>query len=827
MPNLYLDGLPELETELRKEAAFGARLGETPENWPQELTSELYKQLPFLSDYEVNVNLDRVDQQRRFAFGYADVSNKTERPEAEHLETGMPHVRVPIVVLEGAAKPFSVFLDNESVLPMSEERIRETLFNPATFDISASQPRDPSLVEQLMPPTRSGAGQGGEYKMASADPAMVKTATGPRTIQRASDLAGKLMQTAKGRVRVREVANRMAHTAVRMEGKAERALRHPAALSPKNINNRLHHKVLAGQHSAAHSAVRHGAFDEIDRAAVPVMPKFLKEKNASLLHAIAPTLREQDVERVLAKIASSEAIKAGLRRAGVVDDLVEVLDNTKRASASDRLAYIAEQIEPSVITLHKFPGGDFLMKHANVDALNPQAMQGQVVPGQEAAGMIGQENAQAMTPGQTATIVPNPIELDEPYEAKAKVIEEFGEYKVQDTMGNTLMGWVFPTTLAWDGAFSAQPMAVFSNGAAYALQDSIAGELVGKSTNLPVEQQPVGEGVFYTSQGGNAVCTQPVTVRSAMAGPDGQPKIMCHDAFGQQLVVSFMDGLASPQRITDMEYAFPRSWKFMRLNNQTQLVGGGQPDMGAPQDAGAEGGMSDAGGPPAPKKPAAKKPSEKKESKPEKKEEGGGTKVEVNVDKAKKEKTSAVLFYNGGYNIQGGCGLHKLAAELRYDMSPVDAEFMLGLLGVDGLVAKQKVAEARRKGSVKLAGLRTITTLAERYQAITKTASALARKVPDLRKDLVKEASVLQDRSTVNDILALNFINPENLSTFVSYVPELEETSERLAEMLLYSYLGMNDLPEGAITRSMNAVEEVLTNLKNLSETGGESTEEE
>src|SRR5512135_2498919 len=108
--DLYIDKLPELDKEFRKEAAFGARLGEQVENWGQELQSELYKQLPYLSDYEVNVNLDRVDKQRGFAFGYADISNKTERPEVEHSEMAMPHIRGALVIQERAVKPFSTFL---------------------------------------------------------------------------------------------------------------------------------------------------------------------------------------------------------------------------------------------------------------------------------------------------------------------------------------------------------------------------------------------------------------------------------------------------------------------------------------------------------------------------------------------------------------------------------------------------------------------------------------------------------------------------------------------------------------------------------------------
>jgi len=131
-------------------------------------------------------------------------------------------------------------------------------------------------------------------------------------------------------------------------------------------------------------------------------------------------------------------------------------------------------------------------------------------------------------------------------------------------------------------------------------------------------------------------------------------------------------------------------------------------------------------------------------------------------------------------------------------------------------MAKTKVAEARKKGSVKLAGLRTITTLGERYESSVKTASALATKIPDLRRDLIKEAATLDDAGTVDNLLALNFINPENVAEFVGALPDLEATRERLAEMLLYCYVGLKDIPEGSVERAMKNLEEVISSLKAL-----------
>lgn len=714
--NLYLDRLSEINRSFQKEAGFAARLSESPENWPQEINSDILKQLPFLSDYELQINLDRLDEQRGFAFGYADVHNRTERPEVEHEEAGLPHIRIPVIVSERQIKPFTVFLDGERVLPLTEDRLRESLFNPATFDLSQTAPMDPSLVESLMPPNRSGIGMGGEYKMASAKTPGFLGRVGRKVMKPVED-AGR-----RGAIEgMKKVAPYAAGGAVALGGTAG---------------------YVGGKMSQP------------------------KEKAASLLMAIAHTLRETDVSKFILKVASDPTLQAGFKRSGIVPLLIEVFDNTKRASVDDRMDVIAAAIEPTVVTLQKLPGGDFLVKSANVGAFIKTGAKGEVVPAQEAGEAIGQENAQAMQPGQTATAVADPVspEMQEPSPSKAKPIEEFGEYLVQDSMGNQIMGWVFPTVLAWDGDFSEQPIALFTNGSVYAVQDALVGELVGKGTNLPKADVPRGDGAFYHIDGSDAHVTAPITIGSSMAGPDGSPIMSGTDMFGNQVQVSMLPGLKVPQRITDVEYAIPDTWKWMPLNNQTQLT--------------------------------------------ESVEQQG------KVAAVQSSKTEITLFWNGSYNLVGGCGLEKVADDLRHDLDPVTAEFMLGLLGVDGATAKQKVAEARRKGKIKLCNLKTIKLLGERFEESVKTASDLGLKIPDLCRDLTKEAAALEDEGTVDKVLALNFINPENLATFVDYLPELEECSEKLAEMLLMSYLGMKELPEGAIERSIKNIEEVSKGLK-------------
>lgn len=841
MRPLFLDKLPELDQEFRKEAGYTHRLSEAPENWDQEIGSELHKQLPFISDYEVNVTIDKKDQGRGFAFGYADISNRTERPEMEHEEAGIPHIRIPIVAEDRQVRPFAVFLDGERVLPMNEERVRETLFNPATFDLSISQPRDPSLVEPLMPPQRSGIGLGGETKVASplteaksdnisssdAIPYHLRKYVGTPYLKKAIELekadilldsearkyekpipvspSSGPMEAINKKRRVISEKRRMLELELAecVANKTKTAYKHISddqwkamwqsdkvqQLLNKHGGNHKHPEILNALYETASKNYGYSPkvypqsaeqkqmmMQKAQQAQQKSMAKQQKamgsagvapgasEKKASLLEAIAPTIRETDRDRFVEKIASDSSLRAGFRRSGIASLLVDVMD-TKTASASDRLEALAENISSSVVTLQKLPGGNFMVKSANVHAfVGGEQAAGQVLPFAEVAEAIGTDNATAIQPGQVATVVSDPVEVQEPEEAvEYKTITEPGNYRVQGQDGKDMTGWVFPNVLAWDGEFSPQSTNVFIGDKKHAIHQDLVGAKVEEDQSLS-NDIPKGEGVFRSSDGQTA--TAPLEIKFGMTDSQGVHKYVGTDAFGAEISVSLVPGLKVPKKISDNEYALPHKWGFTRLNEKVDLV-----------------------------------------------ENAEGTDV---VKKARKEKTSAVLFFNGAYNIKGGCNLDKVAADLRQDLDAVGAEFILGLLGVDGATAKMKVAEARKKGFVKMSGLKTITPLSERYQESVKTASALLSKLPNLQRDLVKEAAALEDQGTVDKVLALNFINPENLATFIEYLPELEETSERMAEMVLAGYLGMKEVPVSAVERSMNNMEEVIKGLKSV-----------
>ena len=82
--------------------------------------------------------------------------------------------------------------------------------------------------------------------------------------------------------------------------------------------------------------------------------------------------------------------------------------------------------------------------------------------------------------------------------------------------------------------------------------------------------------------------------------------------------------------------------------------------------------------------------------------------------------------------------------------------------------------------------------------------------------DLLKEAARLNDVNTVDKVLSLGFLTPENLSTFVEYIPDFEEVVQKLAYLLMGVRLGLPQPPEQTVKSAMERVEEVCRALKEL-----------
>ena len=187
-----------------------ARMPDDEKKWPAHLLSEIHKALPFVSDYDVDLSLDRLDPEAGAALGYAMLRNKSvKNVPMEDISKPSNRVRVPIIIQDRMLQPFHTFELGGGVYPLTPERLEAAMLNPSVFDSDVKRvPASASLVDNLYPPyqQRQGFGRvsepsatglggvgGAGSKLGSApselNPVSYESATHPHGYSK-SDLAG-------------------------------------------------------------------------------------------------------------------------------------------------------------------------------------------------------------------------------------------------------------------------------------------------------------------------------------------------------------------------------------------------------------------------------------------------------------------------------------------------------------------------------------------------------------------------------------------------------------------------------------------------------------
>ena len=149
-------------------------------------------------------------------------------------------------------------------------------------------------------------------------------------------------------------------------------------------------------------------------------------------------------------------------------------------------------------------------------------------------------------------------------------------------------------------------------------------------------------------------------------------------------------------------------------------------------------------------------------------------------------------------------------------LSRSEAEFALGALGLTGAQARTLTKQASKSGSVSFSSRPVISEDSVRSSIEDRVSRVSANEVVPLRVDLTKEASVIVDKETVDSILSLQFMTPENVGVYVNYIPELEKAASKVAEVLIASRLGMDDVKESAAKNAMSQLTAVIGGLSNL-----------
>jgi hypothetical protein len=159
MPQLFLPPV-DPHSFFEKQASI-AKMPDDDTKWPAHVLSNLHRQLPFLSQYDVDIDMQRVEPEAGFAFGHALLMSRNDPSAATSSKNPQNMVRIPIIVADRLLQPFHTFELGGNVYPLTAERIEASLLNPAMFQGPADQPqRQKSLIDQMYPPYQQRQGFG-------------------------------------------------------------------------------------------------------------------------------------------------------------------------------------------------------------------------------------------------------------------------------------------------------------------------------------------------------------------------------------------------------------------------------------------------------------------------------------------------------------------------------------------------------------------------------------------------------------------------------------------------------------------------------------------
>jgi hypothetical protein len=367
--------------------------------------------------------------------------------------------------------------------------------------------------------------------------------------------------------------------------------------------------------------------------------------------------------------------------------------------------------------------------------------------------------------------------------------DEFGHYVVKAKTGVEVEGVVVPHVVDFDQ--KRVDLKVFLGKTMSTIQPNIFGVRVKNSRFNPLREQchpQIGQtGTFlYMADSKHGLCTIPVTIHS-VTDDCGQLSLKAHDLMGRamKLHLQSSSGPGSVQRIVKTgpgEYMLPHSMRWVAMEDFGEVTN--SVDDYAVKQAGAR-------------------------------------KTDWPV--------TVIGMGQGGYAIRGA---DKYASAMGVDKTNLDAgtvRFLLASLGA----GQDKIAMAfdhiRKFGAAEFHNLNRVPLFAEKVAKARPLAAKIAAVANGLRCNLWKEASMLQGLSkkasalensqTVDALLSLNFVNPDNVSKYVGKLPSLKSAVSHLASCLLASRLGMKEIPELAASTAMVRLVEVVDGLEKLKAT--------
>lgn len=498
-------------------------------------------------------------------------------------------------------------------------------------------------------------------------------------------------------------------------------------------------------------------------------------KSASMIDLIEGTVLEPDLEAFTARYNEDPVL---LKVASQNPEVLKVLQKLAAAPVlNEQTAASYEQvlsdIHPVEVALMRYEPtlGLYSVKTAHrgsgrVELAHMDRGEFLRFAGDKIAARVDADGAAvAAAPAEGAVIVAGPGG------DKPRVIDRSGFYTCFDSVsGKQVLGWVITNLIDFEG--NKVPIALFANSTGAVTQDQIAGgHSSGAREDLP-RDPPKGTGCFVTGNGSDygpseMQGTVPLTVKGSTS--DGQSiRYTCTDLTGVEMTVILQRGMkavvAFPAR---KELVLPYGSTFVSLENELP--------------------------------PLISKGIELEE------------KTAVAMLQSRLVVT-AQAFSDDRYRLTPQ-HMPKLAAALPLDV--VERDDALFALCVAGLGADDAYRVLNKVASIGRLEVATSDIGGAKPFDTTKIAEMIAE-IRALRPGLQKEAAALPDAMTVDAVLSLDFINSENVRTFISMIPYLEKALNKICELVFASRLGLTEIPETAAARAARGLNDTIRGLKAL-----------
>lgn len=481
-----------------------------------------------------------------------------------------------------------------------------------------------------------------------------------------------------------------------------------------------------------------------------------------ILTGVSDTIEVDQVRRLESALKTAGIERAARNNPGFRGylSIVNGIDARQNISKTAML----DSFLPDVVLAERMEGPAYKVKTAMRGAYDPRE---RVVDRGEAIQLLGMDGVKEADAKGVVIIIRRkrpsvePLIMDD-LPGSFGSLGEDGPCRVLSSNGESLVGRILSKVKSLMGG--DLPLQLFSDGDRFGMRDAIGAAPVATNVELRTSHPPQGVGAFCWESDDGRVCTEPLRAM-AQARDDNRPAYLCETLAGRELKVvpSAMTKDVTPS--DDDTVLIPKDSSWVHLGDR--MV-----ELASPGEANAI------------------------------------EHVKEGADRC------TIAFSNDQFHISG-TPLAKLG-NLKA-LSPTDAVFMCGLMGLSKQSAERALARAYRKGSVKVAGVPEIKTYEEAQSVVKETIAETMKEAAALELPfLVKEASTMGDAQSVDAILSLGFLNLDNVSRFVTYIPHVDSTVKKLCMLLLAARLGLREMPQDHLSRAISALEHILGGLRRV-----------